>query len=94
MDSIPLRREDRNAELARDIVAVDLVAHPDYSLLLVGHSLDGSVAVLLGTTWEDTFSNSTACMHMVLRACHPPTVIVEPQLFPYLFTFLDHLKSM
>jgi hypothetical protein len=47
------------AELAMDIVAEDLEAHPDYSLLLVGHSLGGSVAALLGTIWEDTFPNIT-----------------------------------
>jgi hypothetical protein len=40
---------------AEALVRAELEAHPDYSLVLVGHSMGGGVAALLGTLWEDVF---------------------------------------
>lgn len=45
------------ASLAKETIAQELDDHPDYTLLLVGHSLGGSVAAILGTLWEKTFSD-------------------------------------
>jgi pimeloyl-ACP methyl ester carboxylesterase len=41
--------------LARDVIAKELEADPSLSLVIVGHSLGGSVAAVLGTLWEDSF---------------------------------------
>lgn len=43
--------------MAEEIVSKELEENPDYSLVLVGHSLGGSVAALLGQLWADTFRN-------------------------------------
>ena len=45
------------AALAEDIVISELRQYPDYSLLVVGHSLGGSVAAVLATLWEEKFPN-------------------------------------
>lgn len=47
------------AALAKETVTKELNEHPDFSLLLVGHSLGGSVAAIIGTLWGETFSNIT-----------------------------------
>ena len=41
--------------LAEEIIEQELDSHPDYSVVLVGHSLGGSVAAVLGQMWADTF---------------------------------------
>ena len=41
--------------LAEESVRRELERNPQYSLLLVGHSLGGSVAAILGELWSDTF---------------------------------------
>jgi Lipase (class 3) len=41
--------------LAEEIIAQELEINPDYSVVLVGHSLGGSVAAVLGQMWADTF---------------------------------------
>jgi Lipase (class 3) len=41
--------------LARDVIAKELKADPSLSLVIVGHSLGGSVAAVLGTLWEGSF---------------------------------------
>lgn len=41
--------------LAEETIQRELRNNPDYSLLLVGHSLGGSVAAILGQMWADTF---------------------------------------
>jgi hypothetical protein len=48
------------ASVAEEMIAQELEAHPDYTLLLVGHSLGGSVAAILGNLWEKTFKGVTA----------------------------------
>lgn len=40
---------------AQALVRAELEAYPDYSLVLLGHSMGGGVAALLGTLWEDVF---------------------------------------
>jgi pimeloyl-ACP methyl ester carboxylesterase len=45
--------------LAEDIIAKELDDNPDYNLLLVGHSLGGSVAAVLGQLWAETFRDVT-----------------------------------
>ena len=44
-------------DLLRDAVAKELEADPSLSLVLVGHSLGGSVAAVLASLWEDTFDD-------------------------------------
>ena len=39
----------------QNIVKRELSKYPDYSLVIVGHSLGGGVAALLGTLWSDVF---------------------------------------
>jgi len=41
--------------LAEETIRHELERNPNYSLLLVGHSLGGSVAAILGELWADTF---------------------------------------
>jgi pimeloyl-ACP methyl ester carboxylesterase len=41
--------------MAEAIIEEELENNPDYSLVLVGHSLGGSVAALVGQMWADTF---------------------------------------
>lgn len=41
--------------MAEEIVAEELKKNPEYSLLLVGHSLGGSVAAILGQIWSQKF---------------------------------------
>lgn len=41
--------------MAEDIIQQELETNSDYSLVLVGHSLGGSVAAVLGQMWADTF---------------------------------------
>lgn len=43
------------AEVAQQYVADELDAHPDYSLVLVGHSLGAGVASVLGSLWDNRF---------------------------------------
>jgi hypothetical protein len=43
------------AKETRDIVKVELEENPDYSLVIVGHSLGGGVAAVLGTLWESDY---------------------------------------
>lgn len=40
-----------------DIIAAELRANPDYSLVLVGHSMGAGCASLLATFWEEKFNN-------------------------------------
>jgi hypothetical protein len=47
------------ASQAEEIVAQELEDHPDYNLLLVGHSLGGSVAAVLGALWKEEFPGVT-----------------------------------
>lgn len=41
--------------MAEETIEKELDDHPDYSLVLVGHSLGGSVAAVVGQLWADTF---------------------------------------
>ncbi len=43
------------AKSTYEIIQAELVDNPDYNLVLVGHSLGGGVASILGTFWKDTF---------------------------------------
>lgn len=43
------------ASQCRKLIATELAMHPGYELVLVGHSLGGAVAAILGTLWRDTF---------------------------------------
>ena len=47
------------ASYAEEIITKELEDNPDYTLLLVGHSLGGSVAAILGTLWAEKFTNIT-----------------------------------
>lgn len=42
-----------------ELVEKELTINPDYSLVLVGHSMGGGVAALLGAIWERTYSPRT-----------------------------------
>lgn len=41
--------------MAEKLIQQELKKNPDYSVVLVGHSLGGSVAAVLGQMWVDTF---------------------------------------
>jgi hypothetical protein len=43
-----------------DLIEEELAANPEYSLVLVGHSLGGGVAALLATLWETKFPDTKA----------------------------------
>ena len=45
----------RLAAMTEDIVANELEANPDFSLVIAGHSLGGGVAAVLGSLWEKRF---------------------------------------
>jgi hypothetical protein len=45
------------AKETEDVVNAELKANPDYSLVLVGHSMGGGVAAVLGTLWETEYPN-------------------------------------
>jgi len=43
------------AKMTRKFIASELAAHPDFSVVIVGHSLGGGTAAVLGAMWQDTF---------------------------------------
>jgi len=43
------------AKKARKLIASELSSNPHYDLIIVGHSLGGGTAAVLGTMWQDTF---------------------------------------
>jgi hypothetical protein len=43
------------AKSTRKIIASELAMNPSYDLVIVGHSLGGGTAAVLGTLWEETF---------------------------------------
>lgn len=57
------------ALLAEDLIAQELDDHADYSLLLVGHSLGGSAAAVLGTLWAERFPRSNVAVYAYGPAC-------------------------
>jgi hypothetical protein len=63
------------ASLAKETIQQELQDHPDYNLLLVGHSLGGSVAAILGTLWEKTFSFCNVTVYAYGPACVSPTLM-------------------
>lgn len=50
-----LEAAKRVADATGETVSAALDANPDYSLVLVGHSLGGGVAAVLGTLWESRY---------------------------------------
>jgi hypothetical protein len=43
------------ASKCRKLIATELAIHSGYELVLVGHSLGGAVAAILGSIWRETF---------------------------------------
>lgn len=43
------------ANATHGLISSELASNPDYDLIIVGHSLGGGVAAVLGTFWRDTF---------------------------------------
>ena len=43
------------ARRTRKVIASELAANPSYDLIIVGHSLGGGTAAVLGTMWHKTF---------------------------------------
>ena len=57
------------ASSAQEIIEKELQANPDYELVLVGHSLGGSVAAILGTLWADKFGFANISVFAFGAAC-------------------------
>jgi hypothetical protein len=45
------------ARVTGKVISNELDAHPDYSLVIVGHSLGGGIACVLGALWSRRFEN-------------------------------------
>mmetsp|Transcript_12159 Transcript_12159/g.22780 ORF Transcript_12159/g.22780 Transcript_12159/m.22780 type:complete len:357 (-) Transcript_12159:83-1153(-) len=43
------------AKMTRKVISTELASNPEYNLVIVGHSLGGGVAAVLGSLWRDTF---------------------------------------
>ncbi|CAJ1952989.1 unnamed protein product [Cylindrotheca closterium] len=57
------------ALLAEDVIAEELDNHADYSLLVVGHSMGGSAAAVLGTLWAERFQHANVTVYAYGPAC-------------------------
>ena len=44
----------------QDVIKKELKDNPEYSLVLVGHSMGGGVAALIATLWQEEFPNTSA----------------------------------
>ena len=90
------------AESTKDIIAKELAAHPDYSLVLVGHSLGGGVAAVLGTLWEKDFEGlcvygfGTPCVGPIAAkpASNQNVVSVVGQGDPFSCLSLGHVAAV
>jgi hypothetical protein len=43
------------AKMTRTIISTELASNPEFNLVIVGHSLGGGVAAVLGSLWHETF---------------------------------------
>jgi Lipase (class 3). len=43
------------AKVTRKVISTELASNPEFNLIIVGHSLGGGVAAVLGSLWRDTF---------------------------------------
>lgn len=43
------------AKVTRKVISTELASNPEFNLVIVGHSLGGGVAAVLGSLWRDTF---------------------------------------
>jgi hypothetical protein len=90
------------ASLSKEILTQELKDRPDYKLLLVGHSLGGSVAAILGTIWTKTFPDTTvycygsACVSPLLDRGSEDTAIVSVLLDgdPFSCLSLGHVADV
>ena len=63
----------------QEIVARELNENPDYSLVIVGHSMGGGVAALLGTLWLETFPVSVFVYGPPCIAPLDATALIGPE---------------
>ena len=87
----------------QDILEEELLErHPDYNLVLVGHSLGGGVAALLGTLLEDTFPPDRLRVYLYGAPCvaprtaqlHPNIVSVVTDGDPFSRLSLGHVADV
>jgi len=87
----------------QDILEAELLErHPDYNLVLVGHSLGGGVAALLGTLLEDTFPPERLRVYLYGAPCvaprtaqlHPNIVSVVTDGDPFSRLSLGHVADV
>lgn len=67
------------AETAKDTIASELMANPDFSLVVVGHSMGGGVAALLGVLWKEVFAGKVT-VYVYGAPCVSP---LKPSLADY-----------
>jgi hypothetical protein len=92
------------SRMTRDKIASELEAHPELDLVLIGHSLGGGTAAVLGSLWQNTFPGLTVyaygcpCVMNNLEEDHTNTklsivsVVAEGDVFASLS--LGHLADV
>jgi hypothetical protein len=73
------------ADTVQEIIAKELKTHPNFSLTIVGHSMGGGVAAVLGILWEDVFPEKIA-VYLYGAPCVFP---LEPSLAEFPVTIVS-----
>ena len=69
----------RVAKMTEKIIREALILNPDYNLAIVGHSLGGGVAAVIGTMWKDTYRRRRLTVYRYGCPCVGPQSIRQPK---------------